>query len=98
MSLVIHGKDAPGADRLSVIGPGFMKTMQTPLIAGRDIDERDRPDSTPVAIVSEYFAKLNFGDENPIGQHVALMPKPGRPPQVWEVVGIAKADVVAMEG
>ncbi len=90
MGLAIHGKEASSANRLSVIGPGFMKTMQIPLIAGRDVDERDQPDSTPVAIVSEYFAKLNFGNENPIGQQVSLIQRAGRPPQVWEIVGIAK--------
>jgi macrolide transport system ATP-binding/permease protein len=90
MSLAIHGKPADGANRLSVVGPRFMKTMQIQLVAGRDIDERDRPDSQPVAIVSEFFAKVNFPGENPMGQHVALLPRPGRPPREWEIVGIAK--------
>jgi len=90
LSLSIQGKPASGANRLSVIGPGFMKTMQIPLIAGRDIDERDQPDSPAVAIVSELFAKVNFPDENPMGQHVAIMARPGRPPRDMEIVGIAK--------
>jgi predicted permease len=67
-----------------------MKTMQIPIVAGRDIDERDQPDSQPVAVVSEFFAKLNFGDENPIGQHVSIRSFPKRPGRDMEIVGICK--------
>ena len=53
--------------------------------------QRDQPGSQPVAIVSELFAKVNFGDENPLGQHVALESGRGRPsPRDMEIVGIVK--------
>jgi macrolide transport system ATP-binding/permease protein len=90
MSLEVHGKPASGDNRMLIVGPAFMRTMQIPIVAGRDIDERDLPDSQPVAVVSEYFARLNFGDENPIGQHVAIRSFPNRPGRDMEVVGICK--------
>jgi predicted permease len=90
LGLMIHGKAAADANRLLVVGPEFLGTMQIPIVAGRDFNERDQPDSPPVAVVSEYFAKINFGDENPIGQHVMLWPRPGRPPRDWEIVGLVK--------
>jgi macrolide transport system ATP-binding/permease protein len=90
LGLVVHGKPGSAANRMLVVGPGFMKTMQIPIVAGRDIDERDQPGSPPVAIVSELFAKVNFGDENPMGQHVMLGPPAGRPLRDMEIVGIAK--------
>ena len=90
MSLEVHGKPASGDNRMLIVGPAFLRTMQIPIVAGRDIDERDLPDSQPVAVVSEYFAKLNFGDENPIGQHVAIRSFPNRPGRDMEVVGICK--------
>ena len=34
-------------------GPRFLTTMQIPILAGREIDERDQPGSTPVAVISE---------------------------------------------
>jgi macrolide transport system ATP-binding/permease protein len=73
-----------------VVGPEFMKTMQIPMVAGRDIDEHDQPGSQAVAVVSELFAKVNFGDENPLGQHVSLVLPPGRPSRDMEIVGIVK--------
>jgi macrolide transport system ATP-binding/permease protein len=90
LSLMIHGKPADGSNRILVVGPSFMKTMQIPLLAGRDIDDRDQPGSPAVAVVSELFAKVNFGDENPLGQHVMLQPRPGRPPRDMEIVGVVK--------
>jgi predicted permease len=90
LGLAIHGKPGSTANRILVVGPGFMKTMQIPIIAGRDIDEHDQPGSQPVAIVSEFFAKVNFGDENPLGQHVALRRGRDQPPRDMEIVGIAR--------
>jgi macrolide transport system ATP-binding/permease protein len=90
LGLAIHGKPADGANRVLLVGPTFLETMQIPIVAGRDFNERDQPGSRGVAIVSELFAKVNFGDENPLGRHVALQPRPGRPPRDMEIVGVVK--------
>ena len=37
---------------------------------GRDFDDRDRPDSPPVAVVNQAFATRHFGDANPIGRTI----------------------------
>ena len=56
-------------------GPRFLTTMQIPILAGREIDDRDQPGSRPVAVISEELARTYFGNENPVGrQHHA----PGR--------------------
>jgi macrolide transport system ATP-binding/permease protein len=93
LSHLINGKPGNDADRMLVVGPSFFETMQIPLVAGRSIDQRDQPGSSRVAVVSEYFAKLNFGDENPLGQHVSFAPNKFRPmtgPLDLEFVGVAK--------
>ncbi len=92
LSLLIHGKAPEAANRMLVIGPGFFRTMQIPILAGRDIDERDQPGSKGVAVVSELFAKLNFGDENPLGQQVRLRGDLKHPETArnMEIVGICK--------
>jgi macrolide transport system ATP-binding/permease protein len=63
--------------------------MQIPLLAGREFDERDRVDSPPVAIVNETWAKVNLGDQNPLGQTIVLYPDSKKPVQM-EVIGVAK--------
>jgi macrolide transport system ATP-binding/permease protein len=91
LSHEIPGKKANPKDRTLMVGPSFMKTMQIPMIAGREIDERDRPGSQPVAVVSESFAKANFGDENPLGQHIILKgPSKNPTPRDMEIVGVAR--------
>jgi len=53
------------------ISPGFLKTFSIPLLAGRDIDERDGLDKPLVVLVSKATAQKLFpGGEDPIGQRV----------------------------
>ncbi len=60
-----------GARAMSA-GPRFLTTMKIPILAGREMDERDRPGSTPVAVVSERLARTYFGNENPVGRRITL--------------------------
>lgn len=53
------------------ISPGFLKTFGIPLLAGRDIDERDGVDKPLVVLVSKSTAQQLFpGGEDPIGKRV----------------------------
>lgn len=53
------------------ISPGFLKSFSIPLLAGRDIDERDGLDKPLVVLVSKATAqKLFLGGEDPIGKQV----------------------------
>jgi macrolide transport system ATP-binding/permease protein len=91
LSLSVQGQSRPG-NRMLVVGPGFFETMQIPILAGRGIDKHDQPGSKAVAVVSELFAKVNFGDENPLGRQVRLRGNPKHPEtgRDLEVVGISK--------
>ncbi len=46
---------------LNQIAPGYFKTLQIPLLAGRDFDSRDTTTSPGVAIVNEAFARRLSG-------------------------------------
>jgi macrolide transport system ATP-binding/permease protein len=70
-------------------GPRFFSTMQIPLLAGREFDERDRLGSPPVAIVNEAWVKANLEQRNPIGQRIVSY-GPGLKPREMEIVGLAK--------
>jgi predicted permease len=53
------------------ISPGFLKTFSIPLLAGRDIDERDGVDKPLVVLVSKATAQKLFpGGEDPIGKRI----------------------------
>jgi len=53
-------------------GPRFLTTMQIPILAGREIDDRDQPGSRPVAVISEELARTYFENENPVGRHITF--------------------------
>src|SRR6058998_2276689 len=53
-------------------GPRFLTTMQIPILAGREIDDRDQPGSRPVAVISKELARTYFGNQNPVGRSITL--------------------------
>jgi predicted permease len=53
-------------------GPHFLTTMQIPILAGREIDDRDQPGSRPVAVISKELAQTYFENENPVGRRITL--------------------------
>jgi predicted permease len=52
----------------SHVSPGYFRTMGIPLLRGRDFSDEDRPDSVPVAIVSQAFVNQYLAGRNPLGQ------------------------------
>jgi predicted permease len=69
--------------------PDFFSTMQSPVVLGRAFDDRDGPGSPPVAVVSEAYVKTNFGDQNPLGQHISIYRDPPLENRDVEIVGVA---------
>src|SRR5438309_4334068 len=68
-----------------VAGPRFRTTMQIPILAGREIDDRDQPSSTPVAVISERLARTYFGNENPVGRRITFLDEK----RDLEIVGVS---------
>ena len=68
-----------------VAGPRFLTTMQIPILAGREIDDRDQRGSTPVAVISERLARTYFGNENPVGRRITLLDEK----RDLEIVGVS---------
>jgi macrolide transport system ATP-binding/permease protein len=56
-----------------VAGPRFLTTMQIPILSGREIDGRDQPGSTTVALISERLARTYFGNQNPVGRRITFL-------------------------
>ena len=71
------------------VSPGFFKTLQTAMLAGRDFDEHDVKGSPNVAIVNEEFAHKFAGGRNPLGMTFRV----GRLRTItapYEIVGLVK--------
>jgi predicted permease len=57
---------------LRFVTPGFFEALGIPLVAGRDVDERDRGDKPFVAVVSESFVRQYWPGVNPLGRRVRV--------------------------
>ncbi len=74
----------------SGVTPGYFRTLSTPLLAGRDFNERDQPSAPKVAIVNESFIKQFMNGANPIGRRIRIETGPGEPERMYEIVGVTK--------
>lgn len=82
----IDGKVAGGSN-VNRVSAGYFATLGTPLLAGRDFDERDRPGSPPVAIVTASFAAKFFAGAA-LGKHFLRPSDTGEGGADYQIVGI----------
>jgi putative ABC transport system permease protein len=64
---------------------GYFESMGIPLISGRFFTPADREEDVPVAVVSETFARLHYGDDSPLGTRVRMS---GNDAPWLEIVGV----------
>ncbi len=100
MGLTIEGYhpesgDSP-ASLCNAVSPGFFKTLEIPVVAGREFDwSDDRSKAEPTgwpyaaAVVNQTFAERYFEGKDPIGRHVGLGDDPGTPTPI-EIVGVVR--------
>ena len=87
--VLIDGKKKAGSS-LSSITPGYFAALGTPLLAGRNFDDRDLAGHAQVAIVNEAFAKKFYDNANPVGKRFGFEGDKGETPPVYEIIGVVK--------
>ncbi len=85
--------------RWNLVSDGYFRSVRTPLLRGRELNDSDVSRTSPVAVVTEDLVKRYFrGNENPIGRHIVIdiLNQP-LPPQIlkapqfknsFEIVGV----------
>jgi putative ABC transport system permease protein len=74
----------------SWIGPDYFKALETPLVAGREFNERDTANAPYVAIVNESFARRHLNGANPVGRRFWMEARPTAPETLYEIIGLVK--------
>ncbi len=74
----------------TMIGTQYFRTMGTPRVAGRELNEHDFSSAAKVALVNEEFARELTGSPNAIGKYFWVEPTPYEPQTSYEIVGVVK--------
>ena len=77
-------------DRLSgnLISGGWFTTFGTPVIAGRELTDRDVKGAPRVAVINQAFASRFFPGASPLGHTISLYPRGARAMPPMEIVGV----------
>jgi predicted permease len=87
--IITEGSDKDqGVAWLNYLGPGYFQTIGTPLLAGRDFDDRDTATSVKVAIVNQAFVRKILKGADPLGRRFRLHEPPGKPRPLYEIIGV----------
>jgi predicted permease len=71
---------------VNYIADDYFRTLRTPVILGREFNDRDTATSPKVIVVNEVFARRYFQGQSPLGKRVSF----GKDPSRIEVVGMVK--------
>jgi putative ABC transport system permease protein len=87
----IAGRPAPinGAEpsaNIATVDPGYFRTLEIPLLAGREFSDYDTQAAPRVMIINQTMAKEQWPGEDPIGKRVTM--KDWGPPMTGEIIGI----------
>ena len=71
----------------NIVSPGYFRTMQIPILDGRDFDHRDQPKTQRVVIVNQKMAEMLWPGESAVGKRLFIG---GESRDALEVVGVVK--------
>ena len=75
---------------LYIASPGYLASMEIPLIKGRAITEQDTPDSPKVALINNTMSSQLWPNDDPLGKRIKF-PGNEKNPQQWRtIVGVVK--------
>ena len=72
----IEGRAPQGPDHIStmvgysVVTPGYLHVLGQQLLSGRDLAQRDGPDSAAAAVINQAMARSLWPNEDPIGKRI----------------------------
>jgi predicted permease len=71
----------------SIVSTGYFRTMQVPILEGRDFDDRDQPKTQRVIVINQEMAETLWPGESAIGKHIYIG-SDNR--DLLEIVGVVK--------
>ncbi len=88
---VVPMSEQPEVD-VRLISPGYIKSMRTPILRGRDFNDQDIVGRPATALISQSMAQQFWPGQDPIGKRLTLTFFPDQIREVVGVVGDMKLD------
>jgi predicted permease len=89
-NLGVHINGQEGGSKFTWVSPEYFRTMDIPLLAGREFSDGDTRTSPRVAVVNESFVRKYLGSQNPMGNVIRTTAEPGYPAAEYEIVGVVR--------
>jgi predicted permease len=93
-TLGVEGQGARGQvkswSKFTWTSDSYFRTMDIPLMTGRDFNASDTATSAKVAIVNERFLSELMPGTNPIGRMFRTIAEPNYPATTYEIIGVVK--------
>ena len=86
----LEGTTTDVGTNINRVSPGYFRTMDIPILSGRDFDDRDTMSAPMVAIVNQTFADRLTGGADPVGRRFRIEATPVTPELTYEIVGLAR--------
>ena len=81
------GLEAKQSSKITWVSPDYFRTVDIPMLSGRDIGRADTASGRKVMVVNQTFVQRYLGDQQAIGTFVRTGEEPGYPEAVYEIVG-----------
>lgn len=100
-TVTVEGRPAPPPEQRPIclarsVTPAYFRAMGIPLVAGRELAERDTAQAAPVVLVNRTLARRFFRGGSPLGARLTLHEAVPRSVEIVGVVGDVKPE--RMEG
>ncbi len=87
--VVVGGVAGDAPVWFNAVSDGYLRTLGTDLLAGRDFTPQDKAGSAPVALVNRTLARRFFDDASPLGKQIRTIVHDSLGPPM-EIVGVVE--------
>jgi predicted permease len=87
--VIVNGIPSEAPVWFNGVSDGYLKTLDTALLAGRDFTPQDGADAAKVVLVNQTLARRFFGEASPLGKSISTSEHGGIGPPM-EIVGVVE--------
>jgi len=93
LAFSIEGRSLASNERVPdaearVVSPDYFRTMEIPLLRGRQLSEQDGPNTPFAMVISDSLVRRYFGNDDPLGKRITFGNPNAKDARWYNVVGV----------